>query len=161
VSVRHPEGELVAYARGELAPADHARIDAHLAACAGCREAVSDFRVLRDHVAAATAAAPEPLWTRYRAEVRARLAADTRRRRWLPAVPVAVAATVAGIALVTTLQLAGRAPAPNGEGIVLEDVALAGRLDLLQQYPIVERLDLLEDLDVIRNLDRLAGTREG
>jgi hypothetical protein len=112
---------------------------------------------------------PPPQWARYRAELRARLAAGEGRRRrawWWHPLPLALSAGLAAAAIALALlapstwrdERLARAPeAFNG----FEDVVLGTRLDLLRQYPVVERLDLLEDLDVIRQLDGLAERREG
>ena len=158
----HPDLALVPYLRGELEAAERSRVEAHLAACAECRAAASDFQAILGRLALTAPPAPEPHWGRYRAELRARRDAAARRarRQWLRPLPVAMAAATAA-AIVLTLTLGERASGPNGDLASLEDAALAGRLDLLDKRAIVERLDLLEDLDVIRNLDRLAGTREG
>ena len=148
---RHPEAEIVAYVREELPAADAARIAAHLEDCPPCR-AAAEAR----HILAALRATPPPVdGARYRAEVRARIEARTAgpgwARAWRP-LPLALAAGLAAVALVTALQLAPERG--NGELAMLEPV-IGDRLPLLEEYRIVERLDLLEDLDVIRQLDQL------
>lgn len=158
----HPDVALVAYLRGELDASGRQGVEAHLADCAECRAAASDFQAILERLAAGPAPAPEPHWARYRAELRARVNARGRRgfAPWLRPLPVAMAAAaIAAVAL--TLTLGDRAAGPNGDLASLEDAALAGRLDLLDKRAIVERLDLLEDLEVIHDLDRLTGTREG
>jgi len=162
---RHPDAALAGYAAGDLAAAERERLDAHLADCAACRDTLAEYRTLLAELAATAAgAAPADTlaWPRYRAELRARLAARRARSwhaRWLRPVPVAAsAAAAAALALVVYAALPG---APNGELAAIEYDGLAARLPLIHQYPVVEQLELLEDLDVIRNLDRLAGTREG
>lgn len=158
----HPDVALVAYLRGELDATERSRVEAHLGGCTECRAAASDFQAILERLAATAPPAPEPHWGRYRAELRARVDARSRRgfTRWLRPLPVAMAAA-ATAALVLTLALGDRVTTPNGDLASLEEAALAGRLDLLDKRAIVERLDLLEDLEVIRDLDRLTGTREG
>lgn len=148
----HPETEIVAYVRDELPPPEAERLEEHLEGCAACRAAVAEVR----HILGVLRVAPPPVnWAGYGAEVRARLQA--RRgpvipsRGWRP-VPLALAAGLAAVALVTGLQLAPERG--NGDLAMLEPV-IAHRLPLLEEYRIVERLDLLEDLDVIRHLDQL------
>jgi anti-sigma factor RsiW len=164
---RHPETELIAYLKEELAPAPRETVTRHLDGCAECRDTLVAFRTLLDGVAAST---PPPVqWARYRAELRVRLDADAGHHRWAwwrRPIPVAVSAGLAAavIALVILMPSAWRddrrartAESLNG----FEEVVLGTRLDLLRQYPIVERLELLEDLDVIRQLDGLGEPREG
>jgi len=158
----HPETELSAYAAGHLARDEHARIEQHLAGCATCRQAVADYRLVLAQLRATAPDAPEVVWARYRAEVRARRDARTRRSwraRWLRPLPVA-ASSAAAVAAAIVLWLAVTARPPM-DFAAMEADGLAGRIDLIDKYHVVEQLDLLEDLDVIRNLDRLAPTREG
>ena len=163
----HPERELIAYLKDELAPAARATIARHLDACGTCRQTADAFRKLLEGLA--DVPAPAVHWPSYRAELRTRLQARTERRPWAwwrHPLPVAVSAGLA-TALVVVALLAPSArqeerrvrPAENLNGF--EEVVLGTRLDLLRQYPVVEHLDLLENLDVIRQLDGLTGSREG
>jgi anti-sigma factor RsiW len=164
---RHPETELIAYLKDELAPASRETVARHLDGCAECRDTLAAFRKLLDGVAAT--AAPPVQWARYRAELRLRLQAQAESRRWAwwrRPLPMAVSAGLAAavVALVILAPSAWREDrrARTAEGLNgFEEVVLGTRLDLLRQYPIVERLELLEDLDVIRQLDGLAERREG
>jgi anti-sigma factor RsiW len=158
----HPGPELAAYAAGDVAADERARIERHLADCVECRDTVAEFRALLDELAATIPAPPDVAWARYRAEVRARLDAHRRsawRARWLRPVPAAAAAAVAA-ALVIIVYAA----LPSGRSSDLAGIeydGLAGRLPLIDHYQVVDQLELLEDLDVIRNLDGLSSTREG
>lgn len=166
---RHPGPELIAYLKDELAPASRAEVARHLDGCGECRDALTAFQGLLDGLGRAATDAPAVHWSRYRAELRARLeaGADQRRRPWwrFP-LPVAVSAGVA--AALVVLALVGP-PAWRDERLTrslenfngFEEVLFGTRLDLLRQYSVVERLDLLEDLDVIRQLDGLAERRDG
>ena len=166
---RHPGPELIAYLRDELAPAARESVAHHLDDCGECRETLAAFRGLLDGLGRATATAPSVHWSRYRAELRARLEAGAQRRRrpwWRYPLPVAISAGVAAALVVLALvappgwrdeRLARSVEGFNG----FEEVIFGTRLDLLRQYSVVERLDLLEDLDVIRQLDGLAERREG
>ena len=157
----HPETELIPFLRGELAPADHERVAAHVAACPECRHATEESRAVLAALAARQAAPPPVDWGGYQAEVRARAAARARRRWWTR--PVPTLATAAMLAVVVLVGARGlhrmseeRRPA---DVVVLEETALGAQLPLLRQYRVVERLDMLEDLDVIRQLDRLGAGR--
>jgi anti-sigma factor RsiW len=60
---------LPAYADGEVGPLQGARIEAHLAACAPCREELAALRSLSDLLQAAPAAAPRLSEARFVAQV--------------------------------------------------------------------------------------------
>jgi anti-sigma factor RsiW len=159
---RHPDAELSAFAAGSLTNDDGARVERHLAACAACRAAVADFRVLLEQFTATAPAPPEIAWPRYRAELRARREARASASwpaRWLRPLPLAASTAVtAACAIVLYLAFGVSPPADHAS---IEYEGLAARMELIDNYRAVEHLDLLEDLDVIRNLDRLAPTREG
>ena len=48
----HPDTELTAYVTDALAPAERARVAAHLDACADCRRAVEEARTVLANLAA-------------------------------------------------------------------------------------------------------------
>lgn len=157
----HPETELIPFLRGELAPADHERVAAHVAACAECRTAIEESRRVLDALATRRAEPPAPDWGRYQAELRGKIAAGPRRRWWARPVPTLAAAAVLCVGIlagVRGLQLVSEETRP-AETIAMDEAALGAQLPLLREYRVVERLDMLEDLDVIRQLDRLNGAR--
>lgn len=157
----HPESELIAFLRNELGPAERERVQAHLAVCPDCRGAHDAFQRILTDLPGAVPAPPEPNWGRYRAELRARIEAQTGRRPWWRhPVPLVASAAVAAL-LLAVVWLGGEREAPRSDLTAMEEVILGDRLDLLRQYPLVERLDLLEDLDVIAQLDRLAPPGKG
>jgi anti-sigma factor RsiW len=162
---RHPERELAAYAAGELTAARRERVERHMLECDECRATIADFRSLLDELRATARSAGPPAadtvaWPRYRAEIRARLAArPAGRRGWLRPVPVA-ASLAAAAAVAISVWVAAPRPTPS-DLTAMEYDGLAARLPLIDEYRVVESLDLLEDFDVIRNLDRLDDTREG
>jgi len=158
----HPGPALAAYVTGDLAADERARIEAHLVECAECRETATEFRGLLDELAATTPAPPDVAWARYRAELRARVAArrrPSRRARWLRPAPVAAMAAMA--AALVIIVYAALPTGRSSDLAAMEYDGLAGRLSLIDHYQVVEQLDLLEDLDVIRDLDGLAPTRGG
>lgn len=162
---RHPEAQLIAYLKGELAEADRRRVADHLVGCPECARALEEFKKILQDLAASVPRPPEIHWGAYRAELRAKLEARRRPVRgweWLRRpLPVALGAAVAGVLLIFVLQSGTDRPAVPGDLAFLEETAVASRLDLLRQYSVLERLDLLEDLDVIQHLDQIAPTREG
>ena len=173
----HPKTDLVPYLRGELAPADRARVARHLEDCpelvaievyitsAHRAYRIADhYRSKGVHVALGglhVTALPAIHWGRWRAELTARR--DARRGRhawWWRPVPLALSASLAGALLV--LVVLGGPGTPTGNDLaVVEQTLLGRRLELLRQLSVVERLELLEDLDIIRQLDRLAAASEG
>ncbi len=148
----HPETALVPYVRGELAPAERARVAAHLEGCDRCRVALADVRAVLGALEPAPPP-PEPHWGRYRAELRARLAERSRPPRlWQRPMPIAVSAGLAAALLLFTLR-----PTPVEKPATsltqLEETTLGARLDMLEHYDVVSRLDMLDAMDEIRQLD--------
>src|SRR3989442_5074905 len=92
----HPEIELIGHLRDELGPAERARIETHLAACAECRRTATAFQdVLTDLRARESPAIHLGDWM---AELRARLEfvrSSPPRRRLHPAA-IALASAAAG-----------------------------------------------------------------
>jgi anti-sigma factor RsiW len=157
--MQHPTTALIAYLTGEIGPPERGQVEAHLARCPECegeREALS--RLLGE-LRASAPAAPEVHWGRWQAELRTRLEAR-QRRRWLRPAPLAVSAALVGLLLVGA-WLAVQREGPRPDLAAIEEAAVAGRLDLLSQYPLLEHLELLEDLELIRQLDQLTFRREG
>jgi anti-sigma factor RsiW len=147
----HPDTELTAFVVGALAPAELARVAAHLESCADCRQTVEESRAVLAGLASRPPAPPSIDWGRYGAEVRARVHAG-RRAWWAHPMPAVLAAGAAAAVLLLALHGLDRRPV---ELAAVEETMLGARLPLLEQYRVVERLDLLEDLDAIRHLDRL------
>ena len=152
----HVTEHLSALLDGELPELERARVEDHLKSCAACsaeREALSaavqslasvapvePSPALRRAVLAAVDAEPEGLLARLRSLL-----------SWRLLVPAA-AATAAGAALFVA---AARPP----EGGLAEDLAVAERLELLQDYDVVALAlpaDVAaSDLDVVAHLDEL------
>ncbi len=152
----HPEIELIPFLRGELAPADRARVAAHVAACEECRRATEESRAVLAALAARQPAAPPVDWGDYQAELRGRVEARPRRRWYARPVPtVAAAFVIAATVLLGVRGVQQLTERPGADIVALEETALGTQLPLLREYPVVERLDMLEDLEVIRHLDRL------
>jgi hypothetical protein len=152
---RHPETALVPFVQNDLAAGEHARVAAHVDACEACRRTVADIHAVLTELAAEAPTAPEPHWGRYRAELRARIAARGRGPRWWQRpMPIAVSTGLAAALLLFTLRPAPVEQRPT-DFTPLDETTIGARLDMLEHYDLVQRLDLLEELDVIRQLDRL------
>src|SRR5262249_9034669 len=127
----HPDAELAAYAAGRLEGEERARVERHLADCAACRDAVSDFRVILDRLAATAPPSPEVAWPRYRAELRARREARATRSwraRWLRPVPLGAAAVAAAATILLYVGVTGR---PQMDLAAMEADGLAARFELI------------------------------
>ena len=156
----HVEELLVPYLRGELETVERARVETHLADCADCRQARTDFERLAGDLA--RVAVPGVHWGAYRAELRDKLEQRAGRRRarwtwqWLP-IPVAVAAGLTAVMLYVGLPGQGG----RDDMAAVDDAMLASRLDLVKRLDMVEQLDMLEDFEVISRLDRLKPRADG
>lgn len=161
---RHPDTAFVPLLRNELTPAEHARVTAHIAACAACARALEETREVLARLGASLPVPPDVHWGAYRAQLRervhARRAPRAGWRRFMQPLPLALSAAAAALLLVVAAQTDFRPGAPASDVAAFEEVVIGDRLPLLQQYPVMEQLDLLEDLEIIRQLDRLP-VREG
>lgn len=160
----HPADRLLPYLRGELAAAERAAIDTHLAACAECRDTVRDFAALTERLARAPEPAPPLHWGAFRAQLRDKLERRQRPaaagRRWsLWPVPATLAAGLAAVLLYLGVLGPGGLT-PVGKQATLEGQVLDGRLDVVSQLDLVQNLDLFEDFDDIDRLDPPAPRHE-
>jgi len=155
----HVDEWLIDHVRGELDPADRARVDAHLSACDDCRASRNRFATLMTELAR-TAPAPPPIhWGAYRAELRERLERRTSGSGWFWAwlarpLPALVAAGLVAVLVMTGLP-AGVRPLATPDPLALDNTILASQLDMIARLDVVQQLDLLEDFNVIGELDEL------
>jgi anti-sigma factor RsiW len=161
----HLDEWLIDHVRGELDPADRARVDAHLLACDDCRASRDRFAALMTELAQ-TAPAPPPIhWGAYRAELRERLERRTSTSGWLWAwlarpLPALVAAGL--VAVLVMAGLPGGVRVPSGpDPLALDNTILATQLDMIARLDVVQQLDLLEDFNVIGELDELPEPQKG
>jgi anti-sigma factor RsiW len=161
----HLDEWLIDHVRGDLDPADRARVDAHLVACDHCRASRDRFAALMTELAD-TAPAPPPIqWGLYRAELRERLERRTSASGWLGGwlarpLPALVAAGLVAVLVMAGLPGGVRAPgAPDP--LVLDNTILATQLDMIARLDVVQQLDLLEDFNVIGELDELPEPQKG
>ncbi|HEY7647727.1 MAG TPA: zf-HC2 domain-containing protein [Methylomirabilota bacterium] len=148
--MEHLTTDLMAYLANELAPAERARVEAHLAACADCRDQRDTSRALLEALRASVPTPPEMHWGRWRAELRGRLEARAPWRRWLLRPVPALVATGLAASLIAVVWLGQEREAPRTADLApVEEVVLG------------DQLDFLEDMDVIDQLDRLASHGEG
>jgi anti-sigma factor RsiW len=166
VPAKHPEIDLLPFARGELNAVERKRVQGHLDQCSRCRESIDELATTARQVAAHLEDLPTPEWSAYRRELRLKLARRTeaRSRWWRPGVAWATLAT-AGMgfaALVLSLSMRQSAPGttPAVDQLAMEQPAEAVDVGLLRNYAVVEKLDLLEDYDVIEHLDEVPSAEQ-
>lgn len=109
----HPDDLLAAYVDGALAPEERAAVDAHLAACARCREEV-DLARRAVEALASLSEEPVPLGVTAPVLAEARRRAEPRRPRWVPALAAAAVLALAGAVVLPQLLRGGRSPGPAG-----------------------------------------------
>lgn len=142
--------ELVALLDDALPAEARARVEAHLAGCATCRQALAGLQRALQAVDGLPATPPGP---GLEAAFAARLERERGRGlrgvlRWLvrPAPALALGGAAALLALVLLL-VPGRGP---GAGDELE---VARHLELVYDLEVLEQLELLEDLEAIEALE--------
>ena len=165
----HSETELIPYLRGELSADERARVGAHLAGCAQCRESADASSAMLSNLARVVDEVREPDWAAYRGELRRKLRAmqtsrgRVRGRWWDLQLPVwrwpsmaMGAAAVAVLAIAIAMHRgAGSSQAPSVDQLELQQELSSADVGLLANYRVVEHLDLLENYDVIEHLDEL------
>jgi anti-sigma factor RsiW len=149
---RDPE-TIAAYVDDELAPAERAELETHLASCTGCRELVRAQRRLGELFASLPAAEPPGdfearFWARVERDAAPSLAARLR-ALFSPRV-LSLAIGAAAIALFLVLPRAGNPPASNS--VPAPDVPIVANSEDFQlvQDPdmdAISEVDVLEDWD--------------
>jgi len=160
--------ELIGYAEGDLAPARHHQVAAHLGRCAACaREAERLAEVLERTRALPAPEMTEAFWADFGATVRQRISREAPPRApvfqrvgawrdrlaWLRLMPALGAAVAAGVLLAFGVARIPRVPPspPSAESVAVgESLAIAQHLDILEHLDELEYLDLLEHLTVLR-----------
>jgi anti-sigma factor RsiW len=151
----HVDEWLFDHVRGDLDPAERARVDAHLVACGDCQASRDRFAALMTELARTAPAAPPIHWGAYRAELRDRLERRSSVWSWrVMPMPALVAAGLVAVLVMAGLPGGVRSPgAPDL--LALDNTILASQLDMIARLDVVQQLDLLEDFNVIGELDEL------
>ena len=156
----HVDEWLIDHVRGDLDPADRARVDAHLSACDDCRASRERFARADDGAGPdRPGAAPDPLGRLSRGIAGAARAPDLRGaagsgRGSRGPLPALVAAGLVALLVMTGLPAGLRAPG-TPDPLALDNTILASQLDMIARLDVVQQLDLLEDFNVIGELDEL------
>jgi anti-sigma factor RsiW len=153
------ENELTAYVDGELAAAERARVEAHLAGCDSCRATqallLRTVAVLRDVPALEPSAEVRRQVLRRIDEqapsLGARLLAGWRATWLLPTLAGTAAAAILAVALI------------RGPGVDPGELTETGGLELATNFEVVRDLDVVgldspDDWDVVMQLDALEAT---
>jgi anti-sigma factor RsiW len=167
--------QLSAYLDQELSPADRVALEGHLGSCGACSEALASLRsVTRELGALPAIEASSDFRRRVLGEIEAQgqkegsgpaLHAPARQpaaRRFRTRLATLGALGTLGAAAAAFLAIA-RGPTHAGNPGSASDLAIAGELELFENYPSVQLVDSIdgpEDLAVVADLDRL-GSGEG
>jgi hypothetical protein len=127
------------------------------------RQPEHEFKDVIDELRRSAPEPPPVHWGAYRVELREKL--ERRRGRpWAGLTwrlrPAQVAIAAGFIAVLVYIGLPSDSSIPT-DPVMMENVLLASRLDMIDQLDVVQKLDLLEDFDVIRRLDSLPRRGEG
>jgi anti-sigma factor RsiW len=147
----HTEKKLIAYLDGKLPIAERRQFEAHLAACAACREQTEGFRSMWNVLDELPALAPSPAFD---AQVRARVAQEPRRAgfwSWIvPSPRMAFAATALLIASIwiSSFQPGRLAVVPPAGGPAVQNTEA--------EFGMIKDLPVLEDYDVLTSFDALS-----
>lgn len=151
----HVDEWLFDHVRGDLDPAERARVDAHLAVCGDCQASRDRFTALMTELARTAPAAPPIHWGAYRAELRDRLERRSSVWSWAARpLPALVAAGLVAVLVMSGLP-GGVRPPGAPDPLALDNTILASQLDMIARLDVVQQLDLLEDFNVIGELDEL------
>ena len=140
------EAQWIAYLDGRATPRERREVLDHLAACAGCRQRLEEYRGVWDLLGELPAVDPSP-W--FDARMRQRLAAEPapagwrRLAAWLPQPRLALA-TMALVAL--GLWVATGPPRPS-------QTPAAVAVNEQEEFKMIKNMQVLENYDVLKDLD--------
>lgn len=139
--------QLTLYHYGELDPTEHLQLEAHLAACPACRDALTELQ-------ASLAVVPRAglqLNAAQRLQFAERVVARTRRGhpRGLPVWGGAlVAAGIFGVSIMLVT--------PDDRGVPAQtDLLVRTDFELVEQFELLQDLTLLQELDLLQELESL------
>ncbi len=145
MSCNRIESRILPYVDGRLKLSEQRKVEAHLAACPGCRVRVNEFRAVAGLLDELPQIQPSGAFD---ARVRARVAAEPARRSWwawfAPSPRVAFAASML---LVATIWIgsrpAGDATDPNSG---VDEAQIANDLPVLENFDVLSNFEPLTDL---------------
>jgi anti-sigma factor RsiW len=145
MSCNRIESRILPYVDGRLKLSEQREVEAHLAACPGCRLRVNEFRAVAGLLDELPQIQPSGAFD---ARVRARVAAEPARRSWwawfAPAPRVAFAASML---LLATIWIGSRptdyATGPNSAA---DEAQIANDLPVLENFDVLSNFEPLNDL---------------
>jgi anti-sigma factor RsiW len=145
------ENLMIAWLDGRARPAEREAVEAHLAACDGCRRRAEEFRALWAAMDESPAIEPSPAFD---ARLRQRIEAEPQPRLfgWLLPAPGAALAFVA--LLIVALAVSWTLPVPQPE-----DSYVVMRSE--EEFRMIRDLALLEDYEVLVNFEVLGELPNG
>lgn len=165
MNCRELEQHAIAFLDGHLAPSERRTVEAHLAACASCRERAQGFSSVMGLLGEWPAIQPSPFFqTRLAARLKAEPVAESWwQTLWLdrpsrPAAGPVFAVALAVVMIVATVVLQ-YSPAPlDPEQPAAQSGATSGvtlASASADDLPLYQELPLLEDYEVLRNFEVL------
>lgn len=138
------ETQLIAYLDGKAREAERREVEAHLAACAACRQRAEEFRRVWGVLDEMPAVEPT---MGFDARVRQRVATEPQPRwfEWL--MPSPRLALAVSLLLVLSVWVSSLPPAPVVENTVARTE---------EDFKAIENLQVLEDYDVLSNFEVLS-----
>jgi anti-sigma factor RsiW len=147
----YTEKNLVAYLEGKLHSAERRQFEAHLAACAACRERADGFRSVWNVLEELPEVMPSPAFD---ARVRARVQQEPRRSGfWGWIVPSPRMAFAATALLIASIWLFSFQPARM---LPVHPPAGAANQNAEVEFGMIKDLPVLEDYDVLTSFDALS-----
>ncbi len=141
------ETKLLGYVDGRISDAALYEVEAHLGACAACRERVAGFRAVRGLLDELPGIEASPAFD---AGLRQRLAAESSRNWFAWLVPVPRLALALSFLLIAAVWIGSRpAYAPGSE---MTPVAQKTE----EEFRMIQDLPVLEDYDVLSNFEVLS-----
>ena len=147
------EDKLVEYLDGRAKPAERRAIEEHLSACADCRIRAEEFRALFGVLDDLQQVSPS---TSFDASLRARIAAEPRRRpfwNWLPLAQASPSPSLRWL-----LCPCGSPPCPRCEARTVwrKRPRAATQVTADSEFGMIRDLPVLENYDVLSNFDALS-----
>jgi anti-sigma factor RsiW len=145
------EAKWIAYFDGKANPSERREVEAHLASCSACRRRAEEYRAMWDVLDEVPQILPSPSFD---AALRARVAAEPPRGRWLWLLPSPRLAFAVSMLLLLSVWISSRpvAVAPNTVTPPSTAVQAGGEAD----FRMINDLQVLENYDVVSNFDALS-----
>jgi len=148
MNCKHIETRLITYLDGKASRTERREVEAHLAACAGCRTRAEEFRALWGAMDELPAVEPSPMFD---AVLRARMAAQPRPSlwSWLAFSPrLAFAAT---LLLIASVWISMRPSAPPSN-LAQQPMNSEAEFRMIKDLPVLENYEVLANFEALSEL---------